>query len=257
MRFSLLVIGGLILFVTLGPLLISTDPMTTSAAAQFQPPSREHVLGTDLFGRDILARFIYGGQRTLMMAGGATVLALGAGVPLGLIAGSTSGWINQALSGVLAAMLSIPSLLLALVFITLSGPSIIAIMLAVGLAQVTPCAYAIRAAVQSVRQMLYVEAARSMGGAAHYILAVHVLRGIRPTLLAYACVIFSYALLNGAALSFLGLAGEPGVPDWGVMLADGRAAFRFAPWISIVPGLGITLTVWAINRLADAIMERK
>lgn len=257
MRFSLLVLGGLLLLLTLGPLLVSADPMATSAAMQFQPPNREHVLGTDLLGRDVLARFVYGGQRTLLMAGGATLLALGVGVPLGLIVGSTSGWIDQTLSGVLAAMLSIPSLLLALVFITLSGPSIFSIMLAIGLAQITPCAYAIRAAVQSVRQMLYVEAARSMGGTARYVLAVHVLRGIRPTLLAYACVIFSYALLNGAALSFLGLAGEPGVPDWGVMLAEGRSAFRFAPWISIVPGLGITITVWSINRLVDAIMERK
>lgn len=257
MRLYSVVLGLLIVLVVLGPLFVAADPMATSSANQFQPPGVDHILGTDLLGRDVFARFVYGGQRTLLTATVATMLTLVIGIPMGLIAGSVSGWSNELVSGLLSAILSIPSLLLALVFITLTGPSLLSIVLAIGLAQIAPCAYAIRSAVQGVHQTLYVEAACSMGGTYQHILRTHILRGIQPTLLAYICVIFSYALLNGAALSFLGLAGEPGVPDWGIMLAEGRSAFRFAPWISIAPGLGITLTVWAVNHLADAITAYK
>lgn len=252
MRYYSLLIA---LFFLVGPSLLPLDPMMTFPEKQYQPPDVDHIFGTDLLGRDVFARFVYGGQRTLLSASAATLLATAVGVPLGLCAGLVSGWSHRLLSGILSAVLSIPGLLLAMVVITLTGPSLASIVFAVGIAQIAPCAYTIRSAVWIVRQQLYVEAARSMGATDRHITYAHILRGIQPTLLAYTCVIFAYAILNNAALSFLGLAGEPGIPDWGAMLAEGRSAFRFAPWISLAPGIGITVSVWIINSLSDTIMK--
>src|SRR5262249_19293075 len=128
--------------------------------------------------------------------------------------------------------------------------------LATGLIQIAPFARVTRAAVSSVYATGYVEAARGLGASLSRVLLRHVLPNILSTLLAYTAVIFAYAILNSAALSFLGLGGEPGIPDWGVMLYEGRQAFRIAPWIGAAPGLAITLTVILLNRAADAINQR-
>jgi ABC-type dipeptide/oligopeptide/nickel transport system permease subunit len=114
-----------------------------------------------------------------------------------------------------------------------------------------------RNAVLTIRSETYVDAAVALGANSLYILWQHILPNIRPALLAYSGVVFSYTLLNSAALSFLGVGNEPGTPDWGVILAEGRAAFRTAPWIGIAPGVAITLLVWAVNDLADRVGARR
>jgi ABC-type dipeptide/oligopeptide/nickel transport system permease subunit len=256
MRVPLFVMMTVMLLVLLAPLVASYDPMQTSDA-QLQPPGGDHLLGTDLLGRDVLSRALFGGRRTLLIAFLATMLAVASGTLLGLLAGTVGGKLDATILSLLNAMLAFPSLVLALVVLTLLGAGIVSLAVATGMAQVASYARVTRSAVIAVRSMGYVEVAHALGATRPHIMSNHILPNIGRTLLAYAGVVFSYTILNAAALTFLGLGGEPGIPDWGVMLAEGRTAFRVAPWIGLVPGLLITVTVWAVNRLADLAMDTR
>ncbi len=196
------------------------------------------------------ARSLAGGTRSLIAAL-ATVIAVLPGVLLGLL--GTLGGLDRPLSILINALLAFPGLLLALLLLTLLGQGALPLVLATGVTQIAPCARVTRAAVIGVRASGYVEAARSLGATQLRVVINHILPNILGVVLAYTGVIFAYAILNSAALSFLGLGGEPGVPDWGVMLNEGRQAFRSAPWIAAAPGLGITITIIAVNRAADAV----
>jgi len=241
----------LLLFVIVAPLLAPADPMQTNPANQFQAPSGQYWLGTDLLGRDVLSRAFYGGQRTLLIAAVATGIALIPGVLLGLVSGMTGAdrWIAVFINAVLA----FPGLLLALLVLTLVGQGAAQLALATGVTQIAPCARVTRSAVIAVRSTGYIEAARGLGASRLRLIFWHIVPNILTTILAYSGVIFAYSILNSAALSFLGLGGQPGIPDWGAMLYEGRQAFRVAPWIAAAPGIGITLTVILVNRAADRI----
>jgi peptide/nickel transport system permease protein len=256
MRGQLLLLAVMILVVTLAPTLAPYDPMLTDSGALLQPPGREHLLGTDLLGRDVLSRVLYGGQRTLLAAVLATVTAVCPGLLIGLLTGINPGWIDKIITALLNAVLAFPGLVLALVVLTLVGVGIVPLALAVGGTQIAPYARVTRSAVMAVRSMEYVLAAEALGATRRQIVSRHILPNIQPTLIAFSLVVFSYSILNGAALSFLGLGGEPGVPDWGVMLAEGRAAFRAAPWIGFAPGVAITATVLILSNLADWLAAR-
>lgn len=250
----LLIVMALVL---VGPHIVLTDPMLTDSAAQLQPPNQQHLLGTDLLGRDVLSRVLHGGRLTLLIAGLSALLAIGIGVPVGGIAGMWSDRIGAVLMIMVNALLAIPSLVIALVVVTLIGRGSLPLVVALGIAQIAPVAVMTRTAILTVRSETYVDAAKSLGATSLQILWHHILPNIRPTVLAYGGVVFSYTLLNGAALSFLGVGNDLGTPDWGVMLAEGRAAFRTAPWIGIAPGVAITLLVWVVNDLTDRADTRR
>lgn len=241
----------LITFVLVAPLLAPNDPMATNTPNQFAPPGVDHLFGTDLLGRDVLSRTLYGGQRTLLIAALATLIAVVPGVAAGMLGGV--GAADRVLSLLINAVLAFPGLLFALLVLTLLGQGALPLALATGIAQIAPCARVTRAAVLVVRSQGYVEAARGLGASPLRLIAVHIAPNVALTVAAYTGVVFSYAILTSAALSFLGLGGEPGVPDWGVMLYEGRQAFRVAPWIAAAPGVAITLTVILTNRAARQI----
>ncbi len=241
----------LIFFVLVAPLLAPFDPTRTDAPNQLLPPSAEHWLGTDLLGRDVLSRALYGGQHTLIIAVLATLIALTPGILLGLL--SQVAGADRLVALLINAALAFPGLLLALLVITLLGQGALPLALATGIPQIAPCARVTRAALLAVRSQGYVEAAEALGASRIRVIARHLFPNILTTVLAYAGVIFAYAILNSAALSFLGLGGEPGIPDWGVMLYEGRQAFRSAPWIAAAPGLAVTITVILVNRAADEV----
>jgi len=256
MRVPLILLVLILAAVIFAPFLATFDPLKTNPSLQYQPPGSGYILGTDSLGRDVWSRVLFGGQSTLLMAALATVIAFIPGLMLGLLAGAGQRWLDLIMVTLTNAMLAVPGLIVALVVLTLLGRGIVALSIAIGLSQIAPCIAVTRAAVQGVRSSTYIEAGYGLGATRIHILLSHILPNIQPTLLAYAAIIFGYSALNGAALSFLGLGGEPATPDWGVMLAEGRAAFRIAPWIGIAPGLAITATVWAVNALADQIGKR-
>lgn len=243
----------LLLFVISAPLLATHDPMATNTTVQRQPPTAQHVLGTDALGRDVWSRLAVGGWRTFGIAGGASGIALLPGIIFGLLLSAAPRRLISAADMLLNAVLAFPSLIFAFTVLTLLGQGALPLALAVGLAQIAPTVRIVRGAAATVRTEGYLESARSLGASPGRLLFVHLLPNIAPTLFAYAGVVFSYSLLNSAALSFLGLGGEPGIPDWGVLLAEGRQAFRTAPWIGLVAGLAITASVMIVNRAANQV----
>jgi ABC-type dipeptide/oligopeptide/nickel transport system permease subunit len=256
MKWTLIPLGLIAAALIFAPQIAPYDPMQTAPDQTMQPPGVEHPFGTDAFGRDVFSRLLYGGQRTLAITIFATTTTVLAGLCLGLVASAAGGWFERMALSFINALLAFPSLLLALIILTLLGTGAVPLALATGLSQVGAYARIVRSAVIAVHPALYIEAALVMGADSRHIFLRHILPNIQPTITAYAGVMFSYNLLNSAALSFLGLGGAPGVPDWGVMLADGRAVLRAAPWMSLAPGIAITLVVMAVNHLASGINRR-
>jgi peptide/nickel transport system permease protein len=251
MRPAIVILSAIILLAVFAPLLASTDPMLTNPAGQLLPPSANHLLGTDYLGRDVFSRTLYGTRRTLLLTTLATLIAIISGTGIGILAGAGSKQVDQIVTVLLDVLLALPPLVLALVILTLTGQGAGTLVAAVGLAQMPHAARVVRAGVMQIRASEYVEAARAMGASPLEIAWRHIFLNLRPLILTYAGVLFSYCLFNSAALSLLGLGGEPGVPDLGIMLADGRTSFRAAPWVALAPGLTITLTILCLNTLID------
>jgi peptide/nickel transport system permease protein len=246
----------IVLLSVLAPWLARHNPRQANTAEQFRPPSESYLFGTDLLGRDVFSRVLYGGRRTL----GVALLTLGVtllpGLVIGLAAGYAGHWIDGALMTLMDALLAFPSLLLALSLVALLGNGMVQIALAVGIAGIPGYARVTRAAVLEARVKPFVEGARAIGARPQGIVWRYILPTITPPLLAFAGVTLSWALLNGAALMFLGYGGDISAPDWGVMLADGRQVFRIAPWVAIAPGMALSLTVFGINLLASGLNRR-
>ena len=251
MRFALFTLILVLGMSLAAPIIAPYDPMRTTAGPALHPPNSEHLLGTDLLGRDVLSRVLYGGRRTLSIAGLATLTAVMMGLPPGLSAGMLGRRVDQIIMVVNNSMLAIPPLVIALVVLTLWGQGMIQLALATGIAQIPAFVQVTRSATIIVRSANYIEGAQAIGATRLYIAVNHISPNIRPTLLSYTGVTFAYTIINSAALSFLGLGGDPGVPDWGVIVAEGRQAFQAAPWIAIAPGLMIVITVMAVNTIAD------
>jgi peptide/nickel transport system permease protein len=223
--------------------------MKTDTEAITLPPSSHHLFGTDGLGRDVLARFLYGGQRSLIITGIGVMTASIMGLATGLAASIPT--IGRGGATLISALLALPQILVTFVILTLLGSSGLSLAVATGSAQIASYASIVHRALEQEQHQPHVEAAQALGGSRLHILFTHVLPGIKPTVLAYTGVTFSYCLLNSAAFSALGLGGELGVPDWGVMLAEGRAVFRSAPWVSVAPGVAILLTVATVNALIN------
>jgi ABC-type dipeptide/oligopeptide/nickel transport system permease subunit len=175
---------------------------------------------------------------------------------MGLMASTRFVLLAAVAQALINTLLALPGLLVALVVITLLGRGIAPLIVALGLAQIAPIAFSTRAAVKTVRSAAYIEAAINLGATEVHLLIEHLWPNVQPTIVSYLAVVFSYTLINAAALGFLGLGGALGTPEWGIMLAEGRAAFRAAPWISIGPGIMLSLTVWSVNDLADRLIQR-
>lgn len=238
----------LICFVLLPPLLTSASPTQTQPDQQLVLPSTDYILGTDYLGRDIWARLLYGGQNTLLQAGLSTFIAMTIGGALGIVSAISHPNMDRVLIALINAMLAIPGLLLALVLLTLLGRGSGALIAAIGITQIAPVALIVRTATRQVLLTDYMLAAHAMGATNWHRVRVHILRILTPLLLTYGLVIFGYAIMNGAALAFLGFQ-SPGTADWGVMLAESRNSFRLTPWPAIPPGLSIVVTMMLLNRI--------
>ncbi len=239
----------------LAPLLAPAGPLAVDAAHILLPPGAGWPLGADSLGRDVLTRLLWGGRWTLGMGLISLAVTIGLGLPAGLLAGVFGDWVEAILMRVVDALLAFPGLLLAMAVVALMGRGMGAVAVAVGLAAAPAYARVTRSAVLEVRVQPYVEAARSVGCSEWRIMLRHVLPNAAVSLLAFAATQLGWVLLNGAALNFLGLGVQPGTPEWGVMLADGRGYLREAPWASTFPGLALTFTVLAANLVGDGLQE--
>ena len=185
----------------------------------------------------------------------AVILAVLPGILLGLLAGYAGGWLDAFLMRIVDVLLAFPSLLLALTMVTVLGPGLLSVVLAVGLAGIPRFARVVRASASQVRLELFIEAARVVGCRPSRILLRHIAPNLRDIIMPLAALELGYALINISALSFLGLGVQPPTPEWGAMLAEGRVLLRQAPWVTAAPGLAISLSVLAFNLLGDALRD--
>jgi peptide/nickel transport system permease protein len=243
------------LLVVAAPLVTPYDPLAIVPERQFLPPSWAHPAGTDLFGRDVAARVLYGGRYTLGIALLAVLLAAVPGIALGLLAGYYGRWLDQGISWLVDVMLAFPSILLALAIVAALGPGVGNVIIAVAIASIPSYARLVRGQVLSARRQQYVRAALTVGCTHRRILVRHILPNIFAALLVLATLDVGWAILNASALSFLGLGVPPPTPEWGVMLNEGRGYLREAPWVTFAPGLAIAFTVLAFNLLGDALRD--
>jgi ABC-type dipeptide/oligopeptide/nickel transport system permease subunit len=239
----------------LAPLLAPKGPLAAETTRSLLPPGPGNPLGTDLFGRNVLARLLWGGRWTLGMGLLGLVVAIGSGLPAGLAAGYFGGLIESVIMRLVDALLAFPGLLLAMAVVAALGPGLGSVSLAVGLSAAPAYARVARSATFEVRAQPYVEAARALGGSGWRTIARHILPNTIAPLLAFAATQLGWILLNGAALNFLGLGAPLGTPEWGAMLNEGRGYLRDAPWVSTFPGLALTLTILAANLLGDSLQE--
>jgi ABC-type dipeptide/oligopeptide/nickel transport system permease subunit len=240
---------------TLAPLLAPVGPLAADTTQTLLPPGPGRPLGTDLLGRDVLTRLLWGGRWTLGMGLIALMVSICLGLPTGLVAGLSGGRGDSVLMRLVDALLAFPSLLLAMAVVALLGRGLSSIAIAVGLAAAPAYARVARSVALEVRPQPYVEAARAVGSGEWRILLRHVLPNAAAPLVAFAATQLGWVLLNGAALNFLGLGAPPGTPEWGAMLNEGRGYLRDAPWVSAFPGLALTLTILATNLVGDWLQQ--
>jgi len=254
------VIGGslflaLILIALFAPAIAPENPVEQNYGATLRPPSREHLMGTDNFGRDIFSRVVYGTQISLRVGLISVGIAAVIGIPIGLAAGYYGGWVDSVAMRLIDVMLAFPGILLAFVIVAVLGSSLTNLMIAIGIGSIPGFARLIRGSVLATRSLSYIESARVTGCRDPRIIRLHILPNIASPIIVYSTLKVATAILAGASLSFLGLGVQRPTPEWGVMLADGRNFLQQQWWISAFPGLAIMVTTLAINLLGDGIRD--
>lgn len=230
------------------------DPLDFNIKDRFTPPNSQHVLGTDNYGRDIFSRVIYGTRISLIVS---LIVVLFTGF-FGIIIGITAGYF-QKLDGIIMrimdALMAFPSILLGIAIVTVLGPSGFNASIALGIVYTPRMARVVRGAVLQTKHSEYINAAKALGANDLRILFKHILPNCLAPIIVQSSFIFASAVLGEAALSFIGAGTPPPTPSWGNILSEGREFMRIAPWITIVPGLFIALTVFAINIVGDSLRD--
>lgn len=239
----------------LAPAIAPYKPTKQDFAQYLAPPSPGHLFGTDEQGRDIFSRVLYGGRISVPVGVVAVAIASAWGFLFGSMAGYFGGWVDSVVMRWMDILLAFPTILLALAVITILGPGIGNVMLAVGISSIPFYTRVVRGSVLSVKEAEYVTAARAAGCSSARIVARHILPNTLAPVMVLATTGTAAAIITSAALSFIGLGAQPPTPEWGNMLSSGRDYLRHAPWMTIFPGLAIMITVVAINLLGDGLRD--
>ena len=250
-----LILAALALMALLAPVIFPNDPLSI-AGPPLLPPFQDWSLplGTDRLGRDVLAGIMHGARASLAVALAAAAMSIMVGAVVGTIAGFAGGLTDEALMRVVDAFQTIPGFLLALAFVSVVGPSLTVVVIAIALSAWTGPARIARAEVLSIRERDYVAAARVVGMRPAEIAFREILPNALPPVLALSAVIVASAILTEAALSFLGL-GDPNRVTWGGMIAEGRTVLRTAPFLSIFPGIALVLAVLGVYLAGEGVVE--
>ena len=255
MVIGLCLIGTLALVAVLADLLAPDSPTRIDVTVALQGPSPAHLMGTDQYGRDVYSRVTHGARISLTVGLISVGIAATAGTVVGLVTGYYGAFVDAFFMRVIDVMLAFPGILLALGIVSVLGPNLRNLMLAVGIAGIPVYARLVRGSVLVAREHLYVEAARAVGARSRTILVRHILPNVIAPIVVTATLGMGGAILAAAALSFIGLGSQPPTPEWGRMLSEGRDYLRDAWWISVFPGLVIMLTVLGMNLLGDGLRD--
>ena len=237
------------------PWLATHDPTAQDLMASLQGPSAAHWLGTDSYGQDLYSRLLYGAQLALIIGFASVALGLAVGVAIGLAAGLMGGRTEWVLMRIVDGLLAFPELILAMAFMAVLGLGTENVVYALALSFVGPFARMTRGDVLQVKNQPYIEAARLMGVGTAAVIWRHVLPNVVSPILVQAGMRISIAILLESGLSFLGIGVVPPTPDWGLMIAEGRAFITMAPWISGVPGVALAILLVALNLLGDGLRD--
>jgi peptide/nickel transport system permease protein len=260
LRNRLAVLGAvLIVFLSFGavfaPLIAPYDYARQQLERGYETPSKDFWLGTDEYGRDVFSRIVYGSRVSLAVG----FLTVGIGLVLGVFIGVTAGYYGgvagNALMRLMDILLAMPSILLAIAIAASLGAGLFNLMIAVGISNIPRYARIARGSVLSVRGMEYIEAAKAAGSSDLRILARHVIPNCTAPLIVQATLGIASAILNAAALSFIGLGIQPPFPEWGAMLSEGRQLIRELPHLTLFPGLAIMITILGFNFLGDGLRD--
>ncbi|ERN51992.1 ABC transporter permease [Alkalihalophilus pseudofirmus] len=252
---GLIIITSFILIAIFAPLLTSSSYSETNPANRLQGPSMEHWFGTDDFGRDIFTRIVYGARLSLQVGFFAVTGALIFGTTLGLIAGYYGRWIDMLISRIFDIMLAFPSILLAIAIVAILGPSLQNALIAIAIVNVPIFGRLVRSKVISLREEEFIMAAKAQGMKNGRIIFHHILPNSLAPIIVQATLGFGTAILEAAALGFLGLGAQAPMPEWGKMLSDSRQFIQSAPWTVLFPGFSIMLVVLGFNMIGDGLRD--
>jgi ABC-type dipeptide/oligopeptide/nickel transport system permease subunit len=250
-----LILLALILMTIAAPWIEPYDPIGVSPKDARQAPSGAHWFGTDQYGRDVLSRVIDGAHISLEMGLAAVFISVVFGTIMGLIAGYNEGIVDSLIMRFVDMLLAFPGILLALAIVAALGASLSNVILAVGIGTIPVYARVVRGTVLSAKQEAYVDAARVIGCSDLRVTLRHILPNITAPVLVLATIGVAYSILNGSALSFLGLGVIAPTAEWGLMVSEGRSYLRDAWWMTTAPGLALAVTVLAMNLVGDGLRD--
>jgi peptide/nickel transport system permease protein len=247
------------LFVTamaiLAPVVATHDPNVQVLSERLDPPSADHIFGTDELGRDFYSRLVYGARISLFIGFVGTAVGVFFGTLIGLVSGFFGGWTDTLVMRVIDIMYAFPGILLAILVVAVVGPGILNLIIVLAIFSIPSLSRIVRGNVLALMSENYVEAARAIGASRWRIMFVHVLPNTLAPIIVYTTLAVAGAILTSAALGFLGLGVQPPTPEWGSILSNGRVYLRRAPLLMIYPGALIFLTVISINLIGDALRD--
>lgn len=252
---------GLMLLMIIAFMALTADIITPrrfdeiDTALRLQPPSLRHLFGTDHLGRDVFSRVVYGARIALWVGMLVVLIEAGIGVTLGLISGYYSGFLDKVISAFTDMLWAFPPIILALAIVTILGPGLTNVVIAVAVVSWAPYTRIVRAKTQSLVSREFVMAARAIGESDLSIMFRYILPNTLVSIIVLATLTIPSAILYTTALSFLGFGAQPPTPDWGAMLNEGKDYIFSAPWNSVFPGFFITLTALSFNLLGDALRD--
>jgi peptide/nickel transport system permease protein len=249
------IVGAVVLAALLGPFVATYGPTQQDVRNILRPPAVAHWLGTDELGRDTLTRVLYGARVSLQVGVLAVGIALVIGASLGLIAGYLRGLTDAVVMRLMDGLLALPTLVLALAITAMLGPSLTNAMLAIGITGIPVFARLVRGQVLSIRELDYIQAARSLGAGDGRVMLSHVLPNVLAPIVVQTSLAMPTAILAEAGLSFLGLGVQPPTPSWGGMLNTAKGYLQQDPWLAIAAGTAIFVTVLGFNFLGDAVRD--
>ena len=235
----------------LAPWIAPHDPLQLLPAQRLKPASEQFLLGTDAYGRDVASRIIYGGRISLLIGFGATLVSISIGLVIGLFSGFFR-WLDAILMRIMDGIMAIPAILLAIAVVSLSGASVVTVLIAITIPEIPRVARLVRSVVLSAREEPYVEAALSVGSALPKIMWRHLLPNTVAPLIVQGTNFCASAILTEAILSFLGAGISPETPTWGNIMAEGRAYFLIKPSLIFWAGLLLSITILSVNLIGDA-----
>lgn len=248
-------VGFLVLMAIIGPMLSPFDPYHVDLTQRLLAPGGPYLLGTDELGRDLLTRLLYGARISMLAAFCIVAIGAGAGTIIGAFAGLLGSWVDTVIMRLTEVAMALPALVIALALTAALGPSLVNLVIALGILSIPGYIRLSRGQALSLREREYVIAADVMGGGRLHQLSEHVLPNLLPTIVIFASSHLGGALLAASALSFIGLGAQPPMPEWGAIVSAGRTSFLDAWWYAVFPGCFIIVTALAFNLSGDLLRD--